>query len=330
MTIERLRGAIPLGLLAWLAHIAWTYPVFTVTYGLVGVVHGCIYALIGVGFATVYRVGRFINFAHGDVFMLGSVAAVWLGSRVVSPGLASASPVLVLAATALFAVVVGACVSAACQMLVFGRLQTAPTLVAVVASVGVALVLQNIGIKWNGSGTRKFTPLIEPAQTLSSLGGVLPHVVASLALSLPLLAAAVFLASRTQWGRALQAASDDPDAARLMGINVARTVLLAFVFAGACAGAAGVAFAQEFHAVSYSTGMKVGLVAYASAIIGGVGRTAGTVVGGFLIGVVESLNNLKPAALGSNWSQTVIFSVMILMLVYKPEGLLGHASDERV
>ena len=203
-------------------------------------------------------------------------------------------------------------------------------MVPVVASVGLALVLQNIGIKWNGSGTRKFEPLIEPVDGMSTLADVLPHVAQSLALSVPLLAFAVAVLAKTTWGRSLQAASDDPDGAALMGVDVRRTVLLAFAFAGACAGAAGAAYAQEFHAVGYGIGMKVGLIAYAAAIIGGMGRTAGTVAGGLLIGFIESINHLKPAALGSNWNQTVIFSVMILMLVYKPEGLLGVKSAERI
>lgn len=321
---------IPYSALVWIVVIVKTYPVFSLTYALIGISHGAIYSLIGLGFATIYRIGRFINFAHGDVFMLGAVAGTWLGVRVLHAQRADPRGVLAVAAAVVFAMVVCAGVSVGTELLVFQRLRTATTLVPVVASVGVALILENVGIKWNGSGSRKFIPVVSHPRDIDSIWGVLLHVLASLSMSLPPLILAIVILSRTRWGRTLQAASDDPDAARLMGVDVNRTRVWAFGLAGACAGAAGVAYAQEYYQVSYTIGMQVGLISYAAAIIGGVGRTAGTVLGGLLIGVVEQLNYLKPAALGSNWSQTVIFSVMILVIVYRPLGLLGGSAPERV
>lgn len=325
----RSQAIIPLSLVAWLVYTAVTYPVLFAAFGLLGIAHGAMYALIGLGFGTTYNIGRFINFSHGDVFMVGAVASVWLTSRVLRADSVDTRGILAVAAGVALAALVCAALSCTAERLVFRRLLGAAPFIAVVASVGVALMLQNLGIKWNGSGTRKFDPVVPDIGLYTQLDTVIPHVVGTLVISVPALAVAALVLLRTRFGRAIRAVSDDPDAARLMGINLPRTIVAAFGLAGACAGVAGAVYAQEYHAVSYAIGLKVGLVAYASAIIGGVGRVAGTIAGGLLIGVVESLNAWLPSGLGHRWSQTVIFSVMILMLVYKPQGLLGTKVVER-
>lgn len=327
--MNALRSLIPIGFVAWLGYAAATSPALFASFGLVGLAHGAIYALIGVGFGITYTIGRFINFSHGDVFMIGAVGSVWLAIDVLDAKRLNQHGLAALAAAIVLAAVTSAGVSCASEALVYRRLRGSTTFVAVVASVGVALILQNIGIKWNGSARKSFPSLIPEAGLYTQPGTVVAHAAATLAISLPALALAMWAVQRTATGRALRAVSDDPDAAAMMGINVSRTIMVGFAAAGACAGVAGALYAQEFHAVSYGIGMKVGLVAYASAVIGGVGRTLGTVVGGLTIGVVESLNAWLPAGLGPHWGQSVIFSVMILMLVYKPEGLLGTPSTAR-
>jgi branched-chain amino acid transport system permease protein len=324
-----LRSSIPIAVLLWLGYSAFTYPVLFASFALLGVAHGAIYALIGLGFALTYQLGRFINFSHGDVFMLGAVAAAWLCVDVFHATEFGLRGLLVVLASAGFAAIIGAGLSCASEMLVFRRLRAATSMVAVVASVGVALIWQNVGIKWNGSPPKKFAPVLPPVDLYINVQSVAVHVAWSLAFSLPAIALAMMIISKTSLGRAMRAVSDDVDAACLLGINVSRVVLAAFCLAGACAGIAGAVYAQEFHAVSYGMGMKVGLVAYASAIIGGVGRAAGAIAGGFMLGVVESVNNWVPSGLGVRWGSTVIFSVMILMLVYKPEGILGTPTVER-
>lgn len=330
MIASAARRLIPIALIAWLVYSAVKYPILFVTFGMLGLAHGAMYALIGLGFATTYNIGRFINFSHGDVFMIGAVSSTWLCVTVleaVSPEWQNVPSLLV---SILLAVVVCAALSLAAEVLVFSRLRGSVTFVAVVASVGVALMLQNLAIKWNGSGPKKFRSVIPEVGIYTEIHTVYPHVLATLAISVPTLIIAVLFLTKSQFGRAIRAVSDDPDAARLMGIDVTRMIRIAFIFAGVCAGVAGAIYAQEYRVVSYAIGLKIGLIAYASAIIGGVSRVSGTIFGGLLIGLIESLNAWLPSGLSYKWNQTVIFSVMILMLIYKPQGIMGSRTTERL
>lgn len=317
-------------LVIWVGSSAVADPSLFVANTALGISNGAVYSLIAIGFASIYNISQLIDFAHGDVFMFSAV----IGTVVlVDIGGAESSTFRNwgwFAVAYVVAIVVGTIVSVATDRIVFRRLRTAPTLAPLVASIGVALVLQNIGLKFNGSGPKKIHSVIPEFLYYSTPGPALVRMAIILALTLPIILTAVFYIERSRNGRAIKAVADDIKVAPLMGINVDRVTVWAFAIAGACAGAAGLMYAQEARVVSFQIGMKIGLIGYAAAIIGGVGRIQGAALGGFFIGLVQSLIGWMPNGLGGQWDQTIIFSTLILMLVYKPEGLWGlkhHAHD---
>jgi branched-chain amino acid transport system permease protein len=138
----------------------------------------------------------------------------------------------------------------------------------------------------------------------------------------------MFLVQRTRQGRAMRATAQDQDAARLMGIDVDRTIAMTFALGGALAGAAGMLYLQTMGLTRYDLGFRLGLIAFTAAVLGGIGNLAGAVLGGFLIGIIQALN--EAFGLGSSWSQTVVFTILIVLMVFKPEGILGHPVTEKV
>lgn len=310
-------------LVIWVGSSAVADPSLFVANTALGISNGAVYSLIAIGFALIYNISQLIDFAHGDVFMFSAV----IGTVVlVDIGGAESSTLRNwgwFAVAYVVAIILGTVVSVATDRIVFRRLRSAPTLAPLVASIGVALVLQNIGLKYNGSGPKKIHSVIPEFLYYSTPGPALVRMAIILALTLPIILTAVFYIERSRNGRAIKAVADDIKVAPLMGINVDRVTVWAFAIAGACAGAAGLMYAQEACVVSFQIGMKIGLIGYAAAIIGGVGRIQGAALGGFFIGLVQSLIGWMPNGLGGQWDQTIIFSTLILMLVYKPEGLWG-------
>lgn len=310
-------------LVIWVGSSAVADPSLFVANTALGISNGAVYSLIAIGFALIYNISQLIDFAHGDVFMFSAV----IGTVVlVDIGGAESSTLRNwgwFAVAYVVAIILGTVVSVATDRIVFRRLRSAPTLAPLVASIGVALVLQNIGLKYNGSGPKKIHSVIPEFLYYSTPGPALVRMAIILALTLPIILTAVFYIERSRNGRAIKAVADDIKVAPLMGINVDRVTVWAFAIAGACAGAAGLMYAQEARVVSFQIGMKIGLIGYAAAIIGGVGRIQGAALGGFFIGLVQSLIGWMPNGLGGQWDQTIIFSTLILMLVYKPEGLWG-------
>lgn len=310
-------------LVIWVGSSAVADPPLFMANTALGISNGAVYSLIAIGFALIYNISQLIDFAHGDVFMFSAV----IGTIVlVDVGGAESSSLRNwgwFAIAYAVAIAVGTLVSVLTDRLVFRRLRAAPTLTPLVASIGVALVLQNVGLKFNGSGPKKIHSVIPEFLYYSTPGPAIERMAIILALTLPVILGAVFFIDRSRNGRAIKAVADDIEIAPLMGINVDRITVWAFAIAGACAGAAGLMYAQEARVISFQIGMKIGLIGYAAAIIGGVGRIQGAALGGFFIGLVQSLIGWMPGGLGGQWDQTVIFSTLILMLVYKPQGLWG-------
>ena len=150
-----------------------------------------------------------------------------------------------------------------------------------------------------------------------------------LAFTVPLLLLMTYIVQRTRQGKAMRATAQDQDAARLMGINVNRTISFTFALGGALAGAAGLLYQQTVGTTRYNLGFQLGLIAFTAAVLGGIGNLTGAVLGGVLIGLIQGLNDGLPR-LGQNWSQTVVFTILILLMVFKPEGILGRPTTEKV
>jgi branched-chain amino acid transport system permease protein len=194
----------------------------------------------------------------------------------------------------------------------------------------MSFLLNFIGLKWNGSTPRQW-PTVIPNNDIY-IGEVRINMVTILlfVVGVPLLLALNFVVEKTKSGKAMRATAQDKQAAALMGINVNKTIAFTFAIGGAMAGAAGLLYQQSIGTTNYNLGFQLGLIAFTSAVLGGIGNLWGAVVGALLIGIIQGLNDGLPIAFGQQWSQTVVFAILIIILVFKPAGLLGKVTTEKV
>jgi branched-chain amino acid transport system permease protein len=297
---------------------------------LIGLTNGAIYGLVALGYSLVYGILELINFAHGDVFMLGGML---IATLVASFGLAGDSGVflwsmilLMLAIVMLFC----AAINASIELVAYRRLRHAPRLAPLITAIGMSFILQNAGLVWKGSRPTSVDSIL-PRGEIFTIGGVAYtwDKLIVLLFTIPVLFALIWLVQRTRHGKAMRATAQDRDASAMMGINVNRTISFTFLLAGALAGAAGLLYALYITNIRYDEGFRLGLIAFTAAVVGGIGNLPGAVLGGLLIAMIESFNNgLGWATPGSDWTQSIIFSVLIIVLVFRPEGLLGERTPE--
>ncbi len=335
VNVSKLLTRISMALIAvvviyWLGRNFLDSPTQFLSVGITGLSNGALYALIALGYTLVYGIIELINFAHGDLFMLGAVFSYFFLTSFLGAEGASAGNYAKLGLTLVLAMTFCASLNVLIERLAYRRLRDAPKLAPLITAVGVSFVLQFIGLKWNGSAPRNFTTVL-PQTSFTVHGVVVPwNALAIISLTIPLLLILVTLVNKTKQGRAMRATAQDKDAARLMGIDVNKTISFTFALGGAMAGAAGLMFAQSVGTVAYNIGFQLGLIAFTSAVLGGVGNLYGAVLGGFLIGVIQGFNDGLPFGPGQKWSQTVVFTILILLMVYRPAGLLGKATTEKV
>jgi branched-chain amino acid transport system permease protein len=321
---------ILVALAAWLVWNFAASPSTFIQLVCIGLANGAIYALIALGYTLVYGIIELINFAHGDLFMLGSVFGMhlvgWLGVSHSNPGTWLLLVGIVLATMAFCATI-----NVSIERVAYRPLRNAPKLAPLITAIGMSFILQNIGLIWNGPG-QVGVPEILPHGNVIDYRGVqvtwLPIIV--VAVTIPLLLLLNTIVQGTRQGKAMRATAQDADAARLMGIDINRTIAFTFALGGAMAGAAGVMYAQFTTTTRWDAGFQLGLVAFTAAVLGGIGNLKGAVLGAFLIGLIQALNEGLPHAPGAEWSQSVVFSILILILVFKPEGLLGEQTQEKV
>jgi branched-chain amino acid transport system permease protein len=209
-------------------------------------------------------------------------------------------------------------------------LRRAPKLAPLITAVGLSFVFQNIGLKWNGSAPKQWPSVI--GNNGITIDGVLIRysLFVTLGVTAVLLFILTYIVQRTKQGKAMRATAQDQDGARLMGINVDRTISFTFALGGAMAGAAAVLSVETLGTTRYDQGFQFGLIAFTAAVLGGIGNLVGAVVGGLLIGLVQAANDGFPHGFGQDWSQTVVFAILILLLVFKPEGIFGTRTTEKV
>ncbi|MCC6286090.1 MAG: branched-chain amino acid ABC transporter permease [Phycisphaerales bacterium] len=302
-----------------------------------GVTVGGLYALIALGYTMVYGILKFINFAHSDIFTLGAwmtlTIAGWLG---VQAGGGATGPaawyvgVGVLVLTMVFVGVVGFVI----ERLAYRPLRQAPKLNVLITAIGVSLFLQNFGqLKFIFGTDPAPTPLLLPGVTLFSVGGVSIQLVdvAVIGTSLVLMLGMEVLIFRTRMGSAMRAVSFSTRNASLMGINVDKVISFTFVIGAMLAAAAGFLYTLKYPGQLKQTadGMWVmlGLKAFVAAVVGGIGNVRGAVLGGLLIGLIEYLS---VAYLKSEYRDAYVFAILILVLLFRPEGILGRATVEKV
>ena len=293
---------------------------------------GSIYALIALGYTMVYGVLRFINFAHGDVFMIGAFAGLYF-HKWMQPALAGL-PELVGALNILVSAMVACCVlGIVIELLAYRPLRTRPRLIVLITAIGVSLFLEYTGQLIFGAAPRGFPTLITQ-QTVGGLGGLTltTKQIIVLGVTVLLLAALRFIVMKTKLGMAMRALSFNPIAASLMGVNNSVVISFTFGLGSALAAAGGIFYAMLYQAIDPFMGVLPGIKAFVAAVLGGIGNIPGAALGGILIGVVETLVVAYSHYIGipPGYRDAVAFVILILILLFKPSGLLGKAEREKV
>lgn len=305
-----------------------------------GAVLGLLYATIALGYTMVYGVLRLINFAHGEIFMVGGIAAIELLTFVLIP--LGMPPLMLLATGLLFAAFVSAAVALAAERVAYRplRKRRAPRLVPLITAIGLSLLLQD-AVRFVeslfGNFIRPF-PAIPMLEGSFDLGGGLILSYKSLAIlviGIAMLAFLVLLVNRTKLGQAIRAVAQDPRASTLMGIDVDRVVAATFAIGGALGGMAGLLYALQYGKLDPFAGFIPGLKAFTAAVLGGIGSIPGAMVGGLVLGVMEVMSGtflpiITDGVIGTDYKDVFVFGLLILILIFRPGGLLGKSVVEKV
>jgi branched-chain amino acid transport system permease protein len=298
---------------------------------------GAIYALVALGYTMVYGIIELINFAHGDVFMIGTFVSLFFLSSFPAPldflglnitGVINEPLVLiaVIAAALLVGMVLMGTLNVTIERFAYRPLRHAPRVAPLITAIGVSLILQNVMQIIVGTGDRK-VPQIVPNIHLDILGVQIRLISAIIfVVAILLMIGLQTFVSRTRLGRAMRATAQDQQAAQLMGVDLNLTIAMTFLIGGALAGAAGVFQGQYFGFVRFDLGFTAGLKAFTAAVLGGIGNLTGAAIGGFLIAFIEVFAQSVGQA---RWSQAIVFAVLILVLVFRPAGILGQQIGER-
>ena len=290
---------------------------------LLGLVNGSLYALIALGYTMVYGIIELINFAHGDLFMLGaflSLTVLMAIAPAVGSGAAALTVVLMLLAAPLFCAVINVTV----DRVVYKPLRSAPKLAPLVSAIGVSFIFMNIGQFWFGPLPQDFPRLIPDRELIAGFGYRDLMVVG---VTIPTMIGLTLFVKYTALGKAMRAVAQNPTAAQLMGINVDRVITATFAIGGALAGVASVVYGLYNGTVGYQMGFTNGLYAFTAAVVGGIGNIPGAVLGGLLIGLVRSLGS---GYIDEKWTAALIFVILIVILIFRPSGLLGGRTREKV
>ncbi|HEX3805300.1 MAG TPA: branched-chain amino acid ABC transporter permease [Gaiellaceae bacterium] len=298
---------------------------------LIGLTNGCVYALIALGYTLVYGILELINFAHGDVFMLGGMFAITFGTHFFNLHQGQGAAIIpIVFATLILAMLACGAINATIEFVAYRPLRNAPRLAPLITAIGVSFIIQDVGLAWKGPNYVT-APDVFPHSNVFSVGGVnyqWNHLIVVL-ITIPVLLALLYLVQRTRQGKAMRAVAQDKDAAAIMGINVNRTISFTFLIAGCLAGAAGTLYALWATTVRFDQGFQLGLISFTAAVFGGIGNLPGAVLGAILIGLIQAWNEGLPWHMpGSDWTESIVFSILILILIFRPEGLLGERTPE--
>ena len=295
---------------------------------LIGLTNGALIALVALGYTMVYGIIGLINFAHGDLIMPGACLALTL---VGAMGLAAAGPAATWLGIILLVVLCGLfCggLNMAVDRLVYKPLRTAPKLAPLVSAIGVSFIFMNVGLFWLGPSDRSFPELLPSTNLLGGDGlQVTWKDLLVLLVVVPLMVGLTLLVRTTRLGRAMRAVCQDPTAAALVGIDVDRVIAATFFIGGFLGGAASVIYGLYINTIGFQMGFQNGLYAFTAAVLGGIGSIPGAVLGGVVIGLVRALSS---AYVSERWTGGIVFAILIVILVFRPEGLLGKRVKEKV
>ncbi len=315
----------------------------------IGIANGGIFAVVALGYTMVYGIIQLINFAHGDVYMMSTFASLTVIAALGATNKSDAGAILVaILAALIIAVLFGGTLNAVIERAAYRRLRNAPRLAPLISAIGVSLILQNLGQIWAGQGyieflkpyygtsggaaQKAYPDLLGSHDMIQMLTGQdLPlkiytkEVFVVIAAILLMFALRLFV-QRTRLGKAMRATAENRDAAKIMGINIDRIIAITFFIGGALAGAAAVLNGLYVNTAWWLMGFQAGLRSFTAAVLGGIGNVTGAMLGGFLIGILTSLSDglLNPA-----WTRAWVFSVLVLVLIFRPNGLLGTGVGQK-
>jgi branched-chain amino acid transport system permease protein len=336
----------------WLVDSALEEPQRFLQVTIIGLSNGMIYALVALGYTLVYGIIELINFAHGDNFMLGTfetqsifadgsfqipllffTIAIPLGTAADASS-SGVEKAYAIGAALFFSMLLCLTVNVLIERIGYKPLRNQPRLAPLITAIGFSFIIQGIGLAWKGEG-RVAIPQLIPNTVLVGEGGTWVDVgdapfftvrdLMVILITVPVLLALTWLVQSTKSGKAMRATAQDRDAAAMMGISVDRTISFTFALGGAIAGAGAVVWALYNGIAQFNMGFRLGLIAFTAAVLGGIGNLTGAVLGGVVIGLIFNYNDGFGDA---RWSYTIVFTILILILVFRPSGLLGERTPE--
>ena len=289
-----------------------------ISYLVNGISLGSIYALIALGYTMVYGIAKMLNFAHGDIIMVGGFTVFTAMSTEWCP--VWLSVIIGIIVCTLLGVIV--------EKVAYKPLRNASPLAVLITAIGVSYLLQNVALIIFGSASQSFTSVVKNVAPVT-IGGVTisMETIISIVVSVIIMICLTFFINKTKAGKAMLAVSEDKGAAQLMGINVNSTISLTFAIGSALAGVASVLLCSSYPQISPYTGSMPGIKAFVAAVFGGIGSIPGAMIGGILLGVIE---NLSKAYISSQLSDAIVFLVLIVVLIVKPTGIMGKKINEKV
>jgi branched-chain amino acid transport system permease protein len=300
-----------------------------------GIALGSIYALIALGYSLVYGILLMINFAHGEVFMMGAFASYYVAQSLESAGLLDSSPILSILILLVAATTASMAVAVLLERVAYRPLRNAPRLVPLITAIGASLFLQYTAASFFGSDSKGYPSIAALEGTWTILGiPIGKTLLVAIVTAVVMMVGLTQFISRTTMGKAMRAVAEDKEIASLMGINVNRVIVTTFGVGGILAGVAGVMFALVFGLVQYNMGFVPGIKAFTAAVLGGIGSVTGAAIGGLILGVVESVAPFLLLAgihvpAPNQLRDVVAFSILVLVLIFRPGGIMGSGDPER-
>ena len=281
---------------------------------------GSVYAIIALGYTMVYGISKMLNFAHGDVIMVGGYISFCLSMYVGMNGWVAL--ILAIAACTLLGIII--------ERLAYRPLRGTGSLAVLITAIGVSYFLQNAALLIWGANPRVFTSLLHGANTIHAAGGQLtitPESILTIVANIVIMICLTLFVSKTKAGKAMRAVSEDNGAAQLMGINVNRSISLTFAIGSGLAAVAGVLMCSAYPVLMPTTGAMPGIKAFTAAVFGGIGSIPGAMIGGLILGIIEIFSR---AYISTELSDAIVFACLIVVLLVKPTGLLGKKVSEKV
>jgi branched-chain amino acid transport system permease protein len=298
-----------------------------------GLTRGAVFALIALGYTMVYGIVELINFAHGDVFMLGLfISLAWFTLLGVTGALTPWQLVTLLPLVFVLTMLSTALLNVAIDRAAYRPLRRSSRLAPLITAIGVSFMLENVALLWKGPAPIAYPDVFPSVDILREWFGIDSAIFLStkdvlvIAVTIPLMVALQYFVTRTRWGKAMRATAQDRETAQAMGINVERTILVTFFVGGALAGAAGIIQGMYYNIGMWWMGYQAGLRAFTAAVLGGIGSMSGATLGGFLIGFLSAWSDQYVSA---RWTNAIVFSILILVLVFRPHGLLGERTPDK-